>query len=192
MSFRCIGIHTLAVTVLVGAAFADGKRIKSGLKPGDFALPFRCLSVTGPDKDDVLCLVCKNGDRPLAMVFANEISDPLKTLLKRLDLAVERNRQAELASFAVFLTADPDSTENSLKELAEKEKISENVPLVIPEIPTGPPHYKISKDADVTVMLFKEGKVVRNFAFAPKKLTKPDVERIVASLATILPRKGEQ
>ena len=105
---------------------------------------------------------------------------------------MEATRAAGLTSRMGQLITEEEGKQLGLgKELAERERISDNVPLVIPEIPTGPPHYKISKDAGVTVMLFKEGKVVRNFAFAPKELTKPDVERIVASLVTILPRKGE-
>jgi len=125
------------------------------------------------------------------MLFAREVTGPLGSLLKQFDAAVAKNKDADMRSFAVFLTDDADATEAKLKKLAEKEKISENVPLTIVEDIAGPEPYKINKDADVTVILYTKGKVVSNFAFKAGELNEKDVKNIVAALPKILPTEEE-
>ncbi len=44
----------------------------------------------------------------------------------------------------------------------------------------GPENYKISKDADVTVLLYNHHKVVANFAFAKDRIKDKDVNAIMA------------
>ena len=125
------------------------------------------------------------------MLFARDVTGPLSSLLKQLDAAVAKNKEADMRSFAVFLTDDTEATEKQLKELAQKEKLSENVPLAIVEGPAGPPEFKVNKDAEVTVLLYTKNKVVKNFAFKPGEMKDKDVKTIVAELAKILPTKEE-
>ena len=124
-------------------------------------------------------------------MFARNVTGPLSSLLKQLDTAVAKNKDADLKSVAFFLTDDTDATEAKLKELAEKEKISENVPLAIVEGVTGPPAFKIHEDAAVTVMLYTKGIVVSNFAFKSGELDEKKVKAIVAELPRILPSEDE-
>jgi hypothetical protein len=121
------------------------------------------------------------------MLFAREITGPLSSLLKQLDAAVEKNKDADLRSFAVFLSDDVEATEEQLKVLAEKEKLSERVPLTVVEGIAGPPAHKIHQDAAVTVVLYTKGEVVSNFAFKAGELKDKDVKAIVAELPKILP-----
>jgi hypothetical protein len=125
------------------------------------------------------------------MLFARETNGPLSSLLKQFDAAVAKNKDADLRSFAVFLTDDSEAMEKKLQTLAEKEKISENVPLTIVEDIAGPPSYKVDKDAEVTVLLYTKGKVVSNFAFKAGELKEKDVKTIVAQLSKILPTEEE-
>src|SRR3989442_6783480 len=99
------------------------------------------------------------------MVIARKTTGPLSSLLKQFDSAVATHKDSELRSFAVFLTDDSDAIESRLKELADKEKISENVPLTIVEDVAGPAGYKVHKDAELTVLLYAKGSIVKNFAF---------------------------
>jgi len=125
------------------------------------------------------------------MLFAREITGPLSSLLKQLDAAVAKNKTADMRSFAVFLTDDSDAMEKKLAELAEKQKISDNVPLTIVEDVAGPPAFKVDKDAEVTVLLYTKGKVVSNFAFKAGEFKEKDVKAIVAQLPKILPTEEE-
>ena len=120
------------------------------------------------------------------MIFAREISDPLTSLVKKLDAAAAKHSACSLGSFVVFCS-DSESLEGKLKELAEKEKL-ERVVLTI-DNPSGPTSYKIAKDADVTVVLYTSHKVKANHAFKKGELKEADADAIVADLAKILPDK---
>jgi CTP:molybdopterin cytidylyltransferase MocA len=89
-------------------------------------------------------------------------------LVKELDAVVEKNADKRLCAFVVVLTDQPDETAEQLTKLAEKEQI-DHVPLTLMEGTAGPPSYKISKDAEVTVLLWKNVKVTANHAFASTK-----------------------
>ncbi len=125
------------------------------------------------------------------MLFARDVTGPLSSLLKQFDAAVAKNKEADMRSFAVFLTDDSEEMEKKLATLAEKQKISENVPLTIVENVAGPPSFKVDKDAEVTVLLYTKGKVVSNFAFKAGELKEKDVKAIVAQLSKILPTEEE-
>jgi len=46
----------------------------------------------------------------------------------------------------------------------------------------GPPAYRLSREADVTVILFVQRKVTASFAFRAGELTEQAIERIIAQL----------
>ena len=76
--------------------------------------------------------------------------------------------------------------EKKLKAVADKEKIQHTVLSI--DNQAGPPDYKVAKDADVTVVLYKERKVKANHAFKKGELNAQKVEKVVADLAKILPQ----
>lgn len=119
------------------------------------------------------------------MIFAREISDPLTSLVKKIDEATAANSACKMGSFVVFL-GEEDALKPKLKELAEKNKIDKTV-LTIVEKADGPPGYDIAKDADVTVVLYVKRNVKSNFAFKKGGLDAKAVEAIVADLKKILP-----
>ena len=53
----------------------------------------------------------------------------------------------------------------------------------------GPEGYKVSKDAEVTVVLYTKQMVKANYAFKKGELTDKDVDKILADLPKILPGK---
>ena len=55
--------------------------------------------------------------------------------------------------------------------------------------PVGPPSYRLSRDADVTVLLFVNRKVVANFAFRAGELTELNITEVLKALPRILPGK---
>ena len=125
------------------------------------------------------------------MVFVRHAPAALGMLLKQIDEIIGKNKPADLRGFAVFLTDDRKATEPRLKELAQQAKISDQVPLVIPENPATVKPYKIHQDADVTVVLFRKWKVVGNFAFKAGEFKEKDTQAVVAALAKIIPTKAE-
>ena len=63
-----------------------------------------------------------------------------------------------------------------------------DVPLAVFESLDGPPSYRLSRDADVTVLLFVNRKVVANFAFREGELTVERVADVLNALPAVLPR----
>jgi len=120
------------------------------------------------------------------MVFAREISDPLTSLVKKIDAATAKNSSCKMGSFIVFCS-DEEGLEAKLKALAGKEKL-DHIVLTI-DNPQGPPKYKVAKDADVTVVLYEARKVKANYAFKKGELGDSDIEKIVADVSKIIPEK---
>ena len=125
------------------------------------------------------------------MIFAREVSDPLTSLVKTIDRQLAdssaRHRGGnKLGVFVIFVSDDP-ALEKQLKEISKKEKIDRTVLTI--DNPAGPTGYDIPKDADVTVVLYTKRTVKSNYAFRKGELNDEAVERIVADIPKILPKK---
>jgi hypothetical protein len=121
------------------------------------------------------------------MIFAREVSDPLTSLVKKIDAATAKNKDCRMGSFIVFVGAD-ESLEKQAKDLAEKAELK-NIIVTTMEAPSGPEKYKVAKDADVTVVLYQRQAVKANYAFKKGELKGKDVDKIVGDLKRILPEK---
>jgi hypothetical protein len=177
-------LSTLAAVALVGG-LAFAAEIKSGPQPGD-KLPgaFHPMNITGESKGEKACLVCKNGSNPVAMVFARDCANEVTAkLLKQIDEATAKNKDAKMGSFAVFLT-DDDKANAKLEEMAKKADLKNLVVAV--DNPTGPEKYNVSKDADVTVVFYVKGKIVANHAFKKGELKETDLPKILANVEKIV------
>ena len=120
------------------------------------------------------------------MIFTREIDDHLTSLVKKLDAEVakaNKEKKNSTAAFIVFLTDDEDAGAKKLKELAEKENIK-NVSLTVDSV-TGPPAYKVAKDAAVTVVFYKAHSVKANHAFKKGEFDSKAVASAVADLSKI-------
>ena len=183
-------LWTVAAAVWAAAAWAEDPKFKSGLQPGQGTSAFLVQEVSGPHDTKNLCLVCENGLKPVAMLFARKLTSPVTSLLKQFDAAVHKHKKEDLRSFAVFVTDDPEAMASELKELAKKEKISNNVPLAVfrdAVNPAGPAEFRLSTDAEVTVLLYTKNRVIKNFAYRPGELKEKDVKAIMTSIPKILP-----
>lgn len=171
------------LALVVGGVYA-AEKLASGPQVGqEVPGPFHPLNVTGESAGQKACLYCKNGSNPVAMVFAREVSDPLTKLIKKIDAATLKNKDAKMGSFVVFLS-DSEDLGKTLKDIADKEKIETCVLSI--DNPAGPKGYKVAKDADVTVVFYADRKVKANYAFAKGELKDKDVEEIVSSVSKIL------
>jgi hypothetical protein len=170
--------------LVVGAAYA-ADALESGLPVGDNVPAFNVRDITGPSTGKTLCYRCQDGARPVVTVFTRELSDSVKDLVKKVDSKVGENKDKKMAAFVVVLTEDPDAVEPKLEALAKDSKIA-NTPLTIIEGASGPANYKLSREAEVTVMMWVEGEVKVNQAFAKGKLDKKAVDSLVAETQKIL------
>ncbi|MBM3995845.1 MAG: hypothetical protein FJ303_17090 [Planctomycetes bacterium] len=100
----------------------------------------------------------------------------MASLVKKLDSAKGVN------SFVVFLSDDENIKDAALK-FAQKNGIKKTVLAI--DNPAGPQAYKISKDAEVTVLLYTGGVVKANHAYRKNDFNPKAVEAIVKDLPTI-------
>jgi hypothetical protein len=174
-----------AVALVASVAFAAG--LKSGPQVGaEVPGPFHPLNVTGPDAGEKVCLYCKNGPNPVAMIFAREVNEPVVNLIKKIDAATAEHKDAHMGSFVVFLSEDK-GLEQKIKDVAGKESIKNTILAL--DGPEGPDRYDVSKDAAVTVVLYTDHMVKANYAFGKGELKDQDVDRVVGDVSKILPQK---
>jgi hypothetical protein len=115
-------------------------------------------------------------------VFARKTSEPLASLVKQIDKKIDANDQ--LKSFMVLYGNEPDKMREALKKLAEANGIK-NVPLTMFGETGGPPDYELSRDADITVLMWKDGKVKFGHGYKGE-LTDKDIGAILADIPRLL------
>jgi hypothetical protein len=119
------------------------------------------------------------------VVFAREITDGLTGLVKKLDDATAKNSDCSMGCFVVFLS-DDEGLEQKLKSLAKKEGLKKTVLTI--DNPAGPRGYNVSKEAEVTVLLYNRKTVKVNHAYKKGELKEKDVNQIVSEVSKILPK----
>jgi hypothetical protein len=185
-SLRLLAVLFVALAVVAGGVVA-AETVKSGPQVGQQVPgPFHPLNVTGANAGEKCCLYCKNGNNPVAMLFAREMSEPVVKLIKKIDEATAQNDKCHMGSFVVFLN-DSEDLAARLKEVAEKENIKNTVLSI--DNPAGPRAYKVAQDADVTVVLYTDHTVKANHAYAKGSLNDKQIDAIVADVAKILPQQ---
>lgn len=123
----------------------------------------------------------------MVAIFTRSLDGHLASLVKKIDSQAGsyKGGKKPLRSFVVYLTDDPDAAEGKLKEFATKNGIK-NIPLTIFDGVSGPPKYKIAKEADLTVLLWKKQKVEANHAYGTGQFDAKGVEAVVKDLPKIL------
>jgi hypothetical protein len=175
----------LTAGLIVSGLQAAG--IKSGPQVGEKVPgPFHPLNINGEKAGEKNCLYCSNGSNPVAMVFARQCSEPLTKLIKRIDEATVKNKDAKMGSFVVFCN-DDEGLKDMLAKIAQDQNLKETILAI--DNPAGPQKYNVSKDADVTVVLYLDHEVKANYAYKKGELTEKDIEKVVNDLPKILPSK---
>lgn len=177
---RTIAVLALFACLAVGAA----DPCKSGPQPNQRPGPYSALVSVGKERGTQHCYICESANKPVVIVFARTLNEPLGKLVKKLDGAVKENKDAELRSWVTFLADDQTKLDPLVVKWAKDHAIS-NVPCAVFEDTVGPPTYLIHKEADVTVLLSVKQKVVANFAFRAGELNDAAIADIVKTIPKI-------
>jgi hypothetical protein len=147
-----------------------------GQRPG----PYSFLVATGPERGQPTCYVCETAEKPGVIVFARSVSEPLAGVLTACDRALaDRPKDAMRAWMTVL--GEKTIGLDELGRWATKVGLKA-VPVGVFDDPGGPPSYKLAEDADVTVVLFENRKVVANFAFRAGELNEAATRRVAEQL----------
>ncbi len=175
-----------AAVVIASAGLVMASEIQSGLEKGKSVPPFVVKDITGPAKDgDELCYRCRYGNQPVISVFTKEMSEEVAQLSKELDNVVAKNRDQKMAGFVVLMSDEPEKAESSLTAAAAKHKISQ-MPMTTFSGMKGPDGYKINSKADVTVMMWVEGKIKVSQGLSKADINKESIAKLVSETKMIL------
>lgn len=182
----------LAAALLTAGESQAADAPKSGVPPGKFVSGFESVKCAGAKADGVkigaqLCYVCKYEERPVVLIFARKTSANLGRLVAELDKAVVKHADKRLGAIVALIGAKRESLHARAKRLGTKHKI-QKIPIIVPvkEIENGPADFKLNPKAELTVMIYVEGKVKVNRAFAAGGLGKKEIQSVLRDLAKIL------
>src|SRR5262245_60210119 len=148
----------MRLAFMLGAALATSAALpaqdpcKSGLQPSQRPGPYSALVAVGAQRGQQHCFICEAADRPVMIVFARTLSDPLGKLVHRMDKLLADHKSAELRGWTTFLHDDGVVFDPQVVAWSRKHATG-GVPLAIFEDVVGPPAYLLHRDADVTVLL---------------------------------------
>ena len=128
----------------------------------------------------------------VALIFAREVNDHLTGLVKRIDERLDetmtRQKRANRLGVFVVLCTDDAAMRQKLKELADNGGLKQVV-LSTFQNAGGPPRYKVARDADLTVAVYKDNnKVSANFALVKGLLDKARADAVFDAVVGVLPK----
>ncbi len=168
-------------------AVSTAEEIRSGLQVGDAPSQFNVKDCTGPAAGKTLCYFCRFGRRPVVGVFTRTMNDDVVALAKRIDESLAQNRDKRMAAFLVYVTDDLFTASRQLKAIARQQGIARMPLTVFQDRPEKLlEDYRLSPDAEVTVMMWVNIEVKANHAFGHGGVDSAAVDRIVADTAKIL------
>jgi hypothetical protein len=161
---------------------------RSGLQPGQKAGPYSFVMATGTQRGQSYCYVCETGDKPAIVVFARSMSDPLGKLTSQIDKVLTEYKTSNLRAWVTFLNDDQPSLDAKVVRWCQDHAVR-SVPVGVYEDAGGPPSYRLSKEADVTVLLYVKQKVAANFAFRSGELNDERIAEVMKALPRIVEKK---
>lgn len=173
--------------VLVSSSVHAGESCVSGLAVGQRPGPYSFLIASGPQRGQQTCYVCETAEKPAVVIFARKLSDPLGRLaVKCDDFALAQPKD----SLKCWMTVLGEKTA-TLDDLAKWSKNAgvKVTPVGVFDDPIGPPSYKLSSDAEVTVLLWVNRKIVANFAFRAGELNDEAVKKIADAMPKLVEKK---
>jgi hypothetical protein len=183
----------MGLAVLFAFAMSvNAAELKSGPQKGAELGAYEVVKVAGNPHDGVkvgeeLCYRCKMGNRPMVMVFARKADKNLAQLVKELDKVVTKNEDQKMGAFVTLIGAKEEAKAKAAAEKLVKDADANHVAVVIAkDQPNGPEEYKINPEAEVTVLIYKQGTVAANHALPAGALNAKAAKQIVSDTSKIL------
>jgi hypothetical protein len=173
-----------AAFLLLPLLVAADAPLRSGLQPKQRPGPYSALVSVGKERGQQHCFICEAEDRPVVIVFTRSLNEPLGKLVHRLDALLAKHKDAELKSWMTVLAEDQTAMDAKIVEWSKKHSTG-NVPIAVFEDKVGPPTYRISADADTTVIVSVKRSVAANFAFRVGELNDAVIDEITKAIAKV-------
>jgi hypothetical protein len=164
----------LTACLMTSRAYAD---VDSGPKPGQKVPPLKVLSVVGDEENKEIDAAKLRAKKPTLYLFirADRWTRPIAKTMKVLDESVDK-LDGDIKVVAVWLTDDKEKTKQYLPRAQEILKFDATTLALHPDLTTGPEHWGLNSDSDLTVVVANEQRVIARFGFvAPNERVVSDV-----------------
>ncbi|MFN0199215.1 MAG: hypothetical protein ACKVT0_20895 [Planctomycetaceae bacterium] len=148
-----------------------------GRSVGNEIPSFYVRAVTGPLMNRSVCYVCRNGQRPVVMVLMRKLNPSARDLLVEIDAIINQSRARGLRSFGVLISEEPMKDVSQVQTFAFDGKIEMPLTVGAPMVAM-PSCQNMHPDAEVTVVLYRDRKVVANYEFLAETLDRKSIERM--------------
>lgn len=178
---RLIGLWAVALSIAAACGAEADMTLVSGRAIGERVPQFFVRAVTGPLMNKSVCYVCRNGDRPVVMVFLRDLVAGTPEFLTQLDRCVDQHRAAGLRGFCVLLSENQRSATSQLQTLAFDNQLS--LPLTVASSQLeAPASQNLHPDAAVTIVLYQQQTVLATHAFRETELTSERITELMAGI----------
>ena len=152
----------LTLVLCCASAFAD---VTSGPEVGKAVEGFQVEAVVGESAGQTVDPVAARGTKTTvyALVSSDKWSRPCARFLKKLDGEIASVTDAKVV--AVWLTADTTTAKEYLPKAQQSLSFSKTDLTVFKGDAAGPGNWGANSDADVTIVVVKEGKATATFGF---------------------------
>lgn len=167
--------------LLVSPARGD---VESGPTVGEKVPPLKVLHVVGNNEGNEADATAERAEKPTVYLFVrtDRWTRPAARTIKVLDEKANKESD-DVRLFAVWLTDDKEKTKAYLPLANQSLKLERTALLLHPDLNSGPEHWGINADADLTVVVTANKKVVARFGFvSPNEKV---VEDVLKSLKTV-------
>ena len=186
--------HTFLFTLCIAsAAFAPmTTSAMKIIKKGDSVGIFYVTKIAGAETDGVkpgqrLCYRCRYGSRPMVMVFARKMGQPLGDLVRYLDQTISENKSAKVKGLVTLLGDDQEILKQSATQLLEDTQ-AKDIPLAIAtEMGVRANQYELPEGAEVTIVVAKDSRVLHTLVYDVDKI---DLEAVQAEVQAIVQSKS--
>lgn len=162
----------------------ESNKLTSGRAVGDKVPQFFVRAVTGPLSNKSVCYVCRNGDRPVVMVFLRDLVSGTPDLLKQLDRSVDQHRAVGLRGFCVLLSEDQRSATSRLQTLSFDNQLSLPLTVASPQL-EAPASQNLNPDAAVTVVLYQDTTVISTHAYRSDEVTSERIRELMSQVEAL-------
>jgi hypothetical protein len=175
------------IASLFSPPLAPADPCASGPRPGAKAGPYSFNVATGPERGQQTCYVCAAAEKPVVVVFARKLSDPLGKLLTKCDDLLLAKPKDSMRCWMTLL----GEQSASLDALAKwtKDAGIKKVPVGVFDDPAGPPSYQLNADAEVTVLLWVNRRVVATYAFRAGELNDEAIKKVTEGFPKLFEKK---
>jgi len=118
----------------------------------------------------------------VVFIFAKTPSDELAGLVRKIDKLVEANGDKQLAAVVNFIGEPTDEYVAKAKEFGETHNI-QNVALTVT---SDADRFAVNEDAEITIMNYKDKKVIFNFGSDKAELSEKEIGSIVKAAEKML------